>query len=600
MLIQKVEKIKVNLDNKNIKKYKKTCKEFNIKYNSILSELLTEKYSLPTRKEWDTLVKEIKLLQKEIKNLKSTKKTEYEIFKESKEALKIYKGEQLETENKENFKEIELNKKEEQLNILLRHKNNIQILANNSNINRKTISNMIIGDYNFDTYLRSYFCRTLVTSIDRFKAQPKNKNNTEFNKPLSDLPRYRKRNTPISLEFTNISYNFKKNSKGKIISIKLGTLFPSLKFRSKLSDEFLNNEIKINNIAITPATSDFQNNGKFYILINYEYEYLKPLPNFKNKVGIDVGLSDLVVTSDGEKFNYHEEILEKIEERRTKLQFYLSNKKLKNKHWKKSRRYKKLKNRVDKLYAKEKNIRENFAHQISRYFVNKYDIITMEDLNISGMMKNKNLSFKIANASWNRLAVFLEYKCKYTNKIFRKSHRYYPSTKICSNCKTESVIFKGPQSLNIREWTCKECGTHHDRDINAAKNIRDWEPKTDNAVTSTLKLKEKLRKSQLRDFTNWLVFAKYLDILNNDNERRVLNTIVKLSNLKELSILDNKYIDDLLEKDLKKKYNNRKYNLAHDKIKELKGLKDKNFEENKLVIKELNELYLRLETLNIK
>ena len=250
------------------------------------------------------------------------------------------------------------------------------------------------------------------------------------------------------------------------------------------------------------------------------------------------------------------------------------------------------------MYAKERNIRENFAHQISRYLVDKYDIITMEDLNIQGMLKNKNLSWKIANASCNRLSNLLEYKSKNANKIFRKSYRFYASTKTCNNCKTESDMFKEPNSLSIREWTCKECGTHHDRDINAAKNIRDWEPKTENAVTSTLKLKEKLRKSQLRDFTNWLVFAKYLDILNNDKTEKILNTMLKLSNIQTLTKLDEEYIMNLIEKDSKRK--NKKYDLADNKIKELKGLKDKNFEENKLVIKELNELCLRLETLNIK
>ena len=518
MLISKIEKIKINLDNKNIKKYKTTCRKFNRKYNSVLDELLTEKYSLPTRKEWDILISDINSLKKEIKNLKSTKKTEDEIFKESLEALRIFKGEKLYKENKENLKEVELNKKEEQLNILLEHKNNIHILANNSNITITTINNLL-GSKPFDSYLRSYFQRVLVTSIDRFKAKPKNKSKTEFNKPLSGLPKYRKINQHITLEFTNDSYRFLKNSKGKITGIKLGTLFKSLKFRSKLSDEFLNNEIKINNIAITPVSEYSIIDGKFYILINYEYEDLKLLPDFNNKVGIDVGLSDLVVTSDGEKFNYPEGVLEKIEERRTKLQNKLSNKKVKNKHWKKSKRYKKLKYKIDRLYAKEKNIRENFAHQVSRYLVNKYDIITMEDLNIQGMLKNKNLSFKIANASWNRLANFLEYKCKYENKIFRKSYRFYPSTKTCNNCKTESDIFKDPNSLNIRNWTCNKCGTHHDRDVNAAKNIRDWEPKTENTVTHSIKMIEKVRKSQLRDFTNWLIFAKYLDILNNDNEK---------------------------------------------------------------------------------
>lgn len=380
LLVSKVEKIKVKLDNNNIKKYIRTCRIFNRKYNSVLSELLTEKYSLPTRKEWEDLISDINKLRKEIKSLKSNKKTEEEIFQESKEALKLFKGEAVENNLEVDDSKI-LEEKEEQLKILLEHKNNIQILANNSDITKTTI-NYIMGSSPFDSYLASYFQRILVTSIDRFKAKPKNKEKTEFDKPLAGLPKYRKINTSVSLEFTNQSYTFKKNNKGKITGIKLGTLFNSLRFRIKLSEGFLSNEIKINNIAITPATSDFKNNGNFYILINYEYENFTILPDFTNKVGIDVGLSDLVVTSDGEKFNYPEGVLEKIEEKRTRLQSILSIKKNKNKYWKKSKRYKKLKNRVDKLYAKEKNIREDFAHQISRYLVNKYDIITMEDLNI--------------------------------------------------------------------------------------------------------------------------------------------------------------------------------------------------------------------------
>lgn len=341
LLVSKVEKIKVKLDNNNIKKYIRTCRIFNRKYNSVLSELLTEKYSLPTRKEWEDLISDINKLRKEIKSLKSNKKTEEEIFQESKEALKLFKGEAVENNLEVDDSKI-LEEKEEQLKILLEHKNNIQILANNSDITKTTI-NYIMGSSPFDSYLASYFQRILVTSIDRFKAKPKNKEKTEFDKPLAGLPKYRKINTSVSLEFTNQSYTFKKNNKGKITGIKLGTLFNSLRFRIKLSEGFLSNEIKINNIAITPATSDFKNNGNFYILINYEYENFTILPDFTNKVGIDVGLSDLVVTSDGEKFNYPEGVLEKIEEKRTRLQSILSIKKNKNKYWKKSKRYKKLK-----------------------------------------------------------------------------------------------------------------------------------------------------------------------------------------------------------------------------------------------------------------
>ena len=222
----------------------------------------------------------------------------------------------------------------------------------------------------------------------------------------------------------------------------------------------------------------------------------------------------------------------------------------------------------------------------------------MEDLNIQGMMKNKNLSFKIANASWNRLAILLEYKSRNDNKIFRKSYRFYPSTKTCNNCKTESDVFKGPGSLSIREWTCKECGTHHDRDINAAKNIRDWEPISEGAISRTIKMKEKLRKSQLRDFTNWIIFSKYLDILKNDKTGKILNLILKLSNIETLTKLDEEYIMTLIEKDKNRK--NKKYELANNKIKELKRLKPVNQLENEINIEQLNKICLRLETQNIK
>lgn len=570
MLIRKVEKIKIKLDSKNIRKYKTTCRKFNRQYNKVLSKLLTEKYSLPTREEWDNLIVDINSLKKEIKSLKSNKKTEDEIFEESKNALKIFKGELVENKDDNINTDLILEEKENQLKLLLEHKNNIQISANNSNITSTTINNLLDSNP-FDSKIGSYFQRVLVTSIDRFKAKPKDKNNTEFNEPLAGLPRYRKINQPITLEFTNQSYRFLKNNKNKIKGIKLGAVFPNIKFRSKFSYEFLNNNIKINNIAIIPVSEYSIINGKFYLLINYEYKDWKPLPNFKNKVGIDVGLSDLVVTSDGEKFNYPENSIEKIENKRIRLQSILSNKKSKNKYWKKSNRYRKLKHRVDKLYAKEKSIRENFAHQISRYLVNKYDIITMEDLNISSMIKNKNLSWKIANASWNRLAVLLEYKSKYSNKIFRKSYRLYSSTKICHKCKKKSNKFQGIQSLSIRDWICDNCGTHHNRDINAAKNIRDWEPESEKATSRTKKIVEKVRRSQIRDFTNWIVFSIYLDIIQENNEKQNLYKILKLSNINELTIIDNKYIDELLEKDKNKK--NGEYDLANNKIKELKKTK---------------------------
>lgn len=554
MLVQKVAKMGVTLDNKNRKKYKKASRDFNRKYNEVLSELLTEKYSLPTRKEWDTLMSEINKLRKEIKSLKSKKKTEEEIFQESLRVFKESRGE-LADKSDENQTQLDISKKEERLKILLEYKNNLHILANNSNITVTTM-NYLLGSYGFDSALKSVFQRTIVTTINRFKARPKNREMTEFAKPLAGLPRYRNINQIITLEFTDQTSKFLRDNKRKVIGVKLGKLFPNIKLKSKFPDEFLNNNIKINNIALTPVSEYSMVDGKFYLLINYEYNNHIPLPNFKNKVGIDRGLSNLVITSDGEKFKYPNNVIEKIEDKRKRLQSHLSNKRRLNKHWKKSKRYKKLKYRVDKLYAKEKNIRENFYHQLSCYLVNKYDIITMEDLDISSMIKNRNLSWKIANASWDRLAVFLEYKSRNANKIFRKAYRYYSSTQICHNCKSKYDKLQGIQSLDIRDWICPNCGTWHDRDINAALNIRDWEPQSDKAISRIDKMISKVRNSQIRDFTNWIVFAFYLDKLIGDKTSQFLNELLKVTNLKTITIEDDNYIKEILEKDKNRKIRN--------------------------------------------
>lgn len=596
MLIRKSEKIKVTLNSKNIKKYKKTSRILNQKYNEVLSKLLTDKYSLPTREEWDTLMSKINKLRKEIDDLKPKKKTEEEIFQES---LRVFRESQGELVKESDAKQTQLDlvQKEERLKILLEYKNNLHILANNSDITITTV-HYILGSCPFDSALGTYFRRTVLTSIDRFKSKPKNKECTEFNKPLAGLPRYRRINQLITLEFANIYCRFLRNNKNKVIGIKLGKTFKNISLKDKFSDEFISSNVKINNIALTPVSEYSIIDGKFYLLINYEYNKLIPLPNFKTKIGIDRGLSDLVVTSDGKKFKYLENVIEKIENRRTKLQSYLSHKKRVNKHWKKSNRYKKLKYKVDKLYAKERNIRENFYHQVSRYLVNKYDIITIEDLNIIGMMKNKNLSGKIANVSWNRLAVFLEYKCRYANKVFRKAYRYYASTRICHKCKRESDKFKGLQTLDIRDWICPNCGFHHDRDINAALNIRDWEPISDKAISRTDKIIAKVRKSQIRDFTNWITFVLYLDLLRKDKTRQFLNKLLQVTNLKTISAEEDKYIQKILEKDKNRK--NKKYQLASNKLDELNKIKRIDKPENEIYFKKFQEICLRLETLNIK
>ena len=133
------------------------------------------------------------------------------------------------------------------------------------------------------------------------------------------------------------------------------------------------------------------------------------------------------------------------------------------------RNYQKQKRKVAKLYEHISNCAKDFNHKLSRKLVEEYDFIAMEDLNVSGLIKNHKLAYSIADVRWSQLVNFIQYKCQWYGKEFRQVDRFYASSKICSECGTyhKDIV----NSLKVREWTCPDCGSHHDRDVNAAKNI---------------------------------------------------------------------------------------------------------------------------------
>ena len=218
-------------------------------------------------------------------------------------------------------------------------------------------------------------------------------------------------------------------------------------------------------------TVERTNTGKYYASICIETE-VQPLPRTGKQVGFDLGLIDLLIGSDGTryerpKFNYvNKDKLAKEQRKLSKMRTKLERV---NANLDECKNYQKQKHKVAKLHEHIANCAKDFNHKLSRKLVEEYDLIAMENLNVNGLIKNHSLAYSIADVRWSQLVNFIQYKCHWHEKKFVQVDRFYASSKICSCCGTyhKDIV----NSLSVREWICPDCGTHHDRDINAAKNI---------------------------------------------------------------------------------------------------------------------------------
>ncbi|MBD3790246.1 MAG: IS200/IS605 family element transposase accessory protein TnpB [Campylobacterales bacterium] len=217
------------------------------------------------------------------------------------------------------------------------------------------------------------------------------------------------------------------------------------------------------NSVLKQTTISRQNNQYFVsILIDDNNAIPKPT-KAKNAVGLDMGLTDLIITSDGVKYPNNKYFV-KSRQKLKKIQRRLSKKQ------KGSNNRNKAKLKVQKLHTKISNQKKDTLHKISNEITNQYDIICLETLNVKGMQKNRRLSKSIADVAWNEFMRQLEYKSEWKGKTVLKIDQWFPSSQICSNCGASS----GEKELNIRKWECPQCHMKLDRDINASINIRNY------------------------------------------------------------------------------------------------------------------------------
>ena len=241
----------------------------------------------------------------------------------------------------------------------------------------------------------------------------------------------------------NIAVDF-ENGKVKLPKLK--------EVKAKLHKHF-SGQIKSATVSQVPS-------GKYYVSILVETEH-EELEHVKKNIGLDLGIKDLCITSDGKKYE-NPKIMKKYEKKLVRLQRQLAHKQ------KRSHNYYKTRKKIALCHEKITNTRKDCLHKISHENISENQVIVSENLQIKNMVKNHHLAKSISDVSWYELTRQIEYKAKWNGREYIKIDTFYASSQLCSVCGYQNTETK---DLLIREWLCPVCGVKHDRDIKAAKNI---------------------------------------------------------------------------------------------------------------------------------
>ena len=319
--------------------------------------------------------------------------------------------------------------------------------------NRSTLNNWLNILKTEHSFLKDSESTSLQSTCDIFKDSM-----TRFFKQQNKFPRFKARKNPlqsIRLKNNNNSIRFKNN---KLKLPRLGLV--------KYQD---NRKIKGN---ILSATVKLENN-RWFAVLNCKNVLIEPLPWTGNNIGIDLGLKDLMTFSNGEKRKPITR-LTKIEHQIARLNKKLSRQVRESNNWKKNVR------KLQKLYNKVFDIRNDEYQKLSTEIIKSFDLIGLEKLSVKNMIKNPRLSHSISQIAWSKLVEMIKYKAKWHGKKCIQVSKVFPSSKLCNKCGYK----KEDLTLSIRKWTCPKCGTKHDRDINASINILNEAIRINNECTA--------------------------------------------------------------------------------------------------------------------
>ncbi len=263
----------------------------------------------------------------------------------------------------------------------------------------------------------------------------------------SGFPKFKSKRNDQSYTTNMINGNIKLSDNNRYISIP-----KCPRIRIKKHRDFIGT---IKSITVSMTTDN-----KYYISLLVESE-IKPLKESINTIGLDLGIKELIVDSNGHKYKNHK-YLTKSQNKLAKEQRKLS------KMVKGSSNRNKQRIKVARIHRHINNQRNDYLHKLSKKIIDENQIVCIEDLKVKNMEQNHKLARSIVDASWSSFVSMLIYKADWYKRKVIKVPSTYPSSQLCSKCGYKNSITR---DLAIRKWTCPKCGSIHDRDINAAKNI---------------------------------------------------------------------------------------------------------------------------------